>query len=134
MYISTGHGLLGYNMFTYCNNIPTTYSDDNGKMMVSTMNGPPDSVLLDGGRSVSSSQVVSQSKTPISSRGNKEEAKKAIWRDAQDILVITGVGLSAVGLMSSVGIICIPKAANIIANVVGLAISIWSAGDWFDWW
>ena len=34
-YISTGQGLLGENMFAYCNNNPITYIDQNGKEPIS---------------------------------------------------------------------------------------------------
>ena len=30
VYISTGYGIIGNNMFAYCNNIPTCYSDPQG--------------------------------------------------------------------------------------------------------
>ena len=80
-YISTGQGLLGYNMFSYCNNNPVIYADTLGNMMFSTMNGPPDCVLFDGGRTTASCQTSSSNKTPISSRGNKEEAKARVTQD-----------------------------------------------------
>ena len=49
--------------------------------MFSTMNGPPDCVLFDGGRTTASCQTSSSNKTPISSRGNKEEAKARVTQD-----------------------------------------------------
>ena len=35
-YISTGYGVLGYNMFAYCNNSPICYSDPEGKALMYT--------------------------------------------------------------------------------------------------
>ena len=37
IYVSTGQGLLGANMFTYCNNNPVVYSDPNGKSLVAAI-------------------------------------------------------------------------------------------------
>ena len=36
-YISTGFGSLGYNMFAYCNNNPSTYRDDTGATPIVTI-------------------------------------------------------------------------------------------------
>ena len=33
-YVSTGTGLLGYNMYTYCNNNPVMGYDPNGNMII----------------------------------------------------------------------------------------------------
>ena len=36
-YVSTGQGILGYNMFAYCNNNPVNYVDYSGQLSVSTL-------------------------------------------------------------------------------------------------
>ena len=36
-YLSTGQGVLGYNMFAYCNNNPTQYSDPSGELFVEAL-------------------------------------------------------------------------------------------------
>ena len=38
-YVSTGTGLLGYNMFAYCNNNPVNHSDPTGEWLVATVVG-----------------------------------------------------------------------------------------------
>ena len=56
VYISTGYGIIGNNMFAYCNNIPTCYSDPEGTNLTYTcdygegytLNG----WLLEGGNGV----------------------------------------------------------------------------------
>ena len=38
-YASTGIGILGHNMFAYCNNNPISYIDKNGNVLVATITG-----------------------------------------------------------------------------------------------
>ena len=37
--VATGQGLLGNNMFAYCNNNPVTYCDPNGESLIGAIIG-----------------------------------------------------------------------------------------------
>ena len=148
VYISTGYGIIGNNMFAYCNNIPTCYSDPEGTALSYTCDlddeyDSDDEVWLFGGGSVgansessatysnttssSSTNALSSSKTEVhhvveQCQANKSGfSKDMIQADSNKVVLDYDVHRKISGFYSSK-----PKEYN------GLRVRDWLAGQSFE--
>ena len=132
-FAATGQGLLGNNMFAYCNNNPVVHNDPTGMIMVGLLNGGIENTFGGNGWSSTTSQTATDTATAV-----QVAPKDVVWEqtkdDLYDLAMLLDVGIAIYTFGGSMGWIKIPKSIDKAIATGGLIAAIWGFGEYVGWW